>query len=152
MPDKKLTDSEIVKAMECKIKFKCPECPYFHSFPCDKCNTMLKDTLDLINRIQAENERLKEENNQLHKAFVNAECNYDDMRLKYIDKKVDVDRLLISNAEIKAEAYKEFAEELKKKIFFVNIHNCEKAEIKCIDLKPEHIDNLLKELVGEDNA
>lgn len=67
MVDKKPTDNEIKKALECRVKGKCPECPYFHSFPCDKCKKLDKDALDLINRLQAENERLKEQNERLKK-------------------------------------------------------------------------------------
>ena len=94
--DRMLTDNEIVKALECRVKGKCPECPYFHSYPCDKCKKLDKDTLDLINRLQAENERLKEEVKEHIKKSV-AKRKYD-------------------KALIKAEAYKEFAEKLQKKL------------------------------------
>ena len=63
MNEKKLTDEEIVKALEnClngNYKTKCKDCYY------DKldniCKDMDRDLLDLIHRLQAENERLTEE-------------------------------------------------------------------------------------------
>ena len=59
----KLTDKEIVKALECcgSNAYLCGECPYKRI---DNCELKLSaDALDLINRLQAENERLKNANN-----------------------------------------------------------------------------------------
>ena len=74
-----MTDNEIIKALECSVKNKCPECPYFHSYPCDKCRKMRTDALDLINRLQEEkatfearNKALKTERNRLNKAIKNS--------------------------------------------------------------------------------
>lgn len=176
MPDKKLTDKEIVKALEICQKphdnDTCNNCKYKRNFGCR--DALCNDILDLINRLEAEkevlearigvyetcnarkdeaikhleaeNERLKEENNELHKALTNAECNYDNMRLLYINKRVDVDRLLIANAEIKAEAYKEFAERLKE-----FMHNKFKTldEYEFEYITESDIDNLIKEIIGE---
>ena len=54
-----MTDNEIIKALEyCYAdKNNCKRCPYMAVDKCHKVHT--KDTLDLINRLQAENERLK---------------------------------------------------------------------------------------------
>jgi len=54
-----MTDNEIVKANElcAKIPTVCEECPYYGSGNC--VNSMTEDTTDLINRQQAEIERLK---------------------------------------------------------------------------------------------
>lgn len=111
--DKKLTDAEIVKALECCIGFdSCEErqCPMAKE--CDKdIDSSYKYALDLINRLQAENERLKNSNIAL--------VNYLDVL--GIDK---TDTSFVQNAtelnaqiraEIKAEAYKEFAERSKEK-------------------------------------
>ena len=58
MPDK-LTDSEIVKALECCPKnIICGECPLCGKKDC--MNKLYINALDLINRLQAENERLRE--------------------------------------------------------------------------------------------
>ena len=109
MPDKKLTDSEIVKALECCSTASCisNKCHYekLHDIP--TCTTKLtKDALDLINRLQAEIERLEDVNIRL----------------------------------TKAEAHKEFAERLKSRFLNKN------------EVINNTIDNLLKELVGENNV
>ena len=90
--DKKLTDNEIKKALECCVKetHTCLECPYTEFGQCEFL--VMKDALDLINRLEAENERLtkcrKEEVEKLMSA---------------IDKVI---------TEAKSEARKEFAERL----------------------------------------
>ena len=146
MTDKKLTDNEIKKALECRVKDKCPECPYFHGYPCDKCRNMQTDALDLINRLQAENERLRENNKAIMQTI----------------------------ADVHTEAYKEFAEQVQGEIddaIHSNYNAKEERQEKCkkfgIPIAPEDsflmycdgkihalsglqsfICNLLKELVG----
>lgn len=114
MPDK-LTDAEIVKALECCIDVNganCHECPY------DECcsypkSTMLEDALDLFNRLQAENEVLKArigvyETCNARKDEANRHLEAENERLKAtVDSFTDIGKLY---SEIKAEAYKEFAE------------------------------------------
>ena len=123
MPDK-LTDNEIKKALECccGIEHDCDKCPYEENNECGELNGILKDALDLINRLQAENERLK----------------------NTIDDMLDREPLLVERSEkyAKAEAYKEFAERLKG-----IITKCPKS---FISITARDIDNLLKEMVGED--
>ena len=60
MPDKKLTDSEIVKALECcQNDEDCQNCPLKEFYPyCD--DVLSPATIDLINRLQADNERLRD--------------------------------------------------------------------------------------------
>ena len=127
MPDK-LTDSEIVKALDicsksnngCSYsKYSCKDCCLNGQPMCS--SVLIQDTIDLIDRLQAENERLK----------------------ATVDSFNDIGKLY---SEIKAEAYKEFAERLK--IFVIP----QKANgyTREIVLKRD-IDNLLKKLVGEDN-
>ena len=78
---------------------------------------------DLINRLQAENERLKKESEIF----------------------ADIGKMY---SEIKAEAYKEFAERLKEKKFELDDQN----EDIFYAVEVAEIDNLLKEMVGEYNA
>ena len=83
-----------------------------------------ENVIDLINRLQAENERLKDYNENLLTA-----------------------NTALSNEilDVKAEAYKEFADrykELIKQYWFDY-----PIRIFC-----DEVDNLLKELVGEDNG
>ena len=111
--DKKLTDSEIVKALESMIQFA----DTVNRSVLDMVDVQtLKDTLDLINRLQKENERLKK------------------------GWKADAIRWIIADA--KAEAYKEFAERLKE-------NSIATFSFKGV-VMVEEIDDLLKELVGED--
>ena len=53
MTDKKLTDAEIVKALECCVRdgypYGCEDCPY-HMLDCNE--GLDADALDLINRLQ----------------------------------------------------------------------------------------------------
>ena len=81
----------------------------------------------LINRLEAENEKLNKENENL---------------LIRLCKKVNQESKAIEKL-IKSEAYKEFAERLKSEYA--------KRFLVSGDLI-ETIDNLLKEMVGEDNA
>jgi hypothetical protein len=62
--DNKMTDNEIKKALECCVEGKCQLCPlYDNDTIADNCPTgLLKLCLDLINRKQAESERLRAEN------------------------------------------------------------------------------------------
>lgn len=118
-----MTDKEIIKGLECCINWgittSCADCPL--------CNTgcvhfsKLKETLDLINRQQAEIEELK-------KVVI------DDYASEY-------------DSKIRAEAIKEFAERLKLKI---DIDLCEAIECSdYLYNLPKLIDNLIKEMVGE---
>ena len=60
MEEKKLTDEEIVKALECcnREEVDCENCPY-HKKNITCYVAWCEDTLDLIHRLQAENEELK---------------------------------------------------------------------------------------------
>ena len=58
MKYKKLTDEQIVKALECCInECDCENCPYGNN---DDCMANVEHILDFIHRLQAENEQLTE--------------------------------------------------------------------------------------------
>ncbi len=115
MPNK-LTDSEIVKALkQCEMQQTCSYCPYFEKLGCKK--RLYKDALDLINRLQAENERLKAkcENTQIGYNFAEDEIK----RLKNdlaISKK-ETKRYQGSYITAKKESTKNHKELLKSKVF-----------------------------------
>ena len=125
MPDKKLNDNEIIKALECCSvgTFACDEqCPCFHSKSNLKINScrfeLICDALDFINRQQEEIEALVAGQKTLQ---------------KYI-------------AKAKAEAVKEFAERLKEKSFkTIRNYGLTKDVVEVCD-----IDNLVKEIIDED--
>lgn len=105
MKEKKLTDEEIVKALECKVggcmicESVNASCLYDMSSYCDH-EKHLKDILDLIHRLQIENadqkaeiERLTEENGQL-KGY-NSGLEYENAELQK-----QVDELKEQNAQL----------------------------------------------------
>lgn len=112
MPNK-LTDTDVKKALECAIRNDC-DCNCVFLLP-----NKVQDALDLINRLQAENETLRDVVKQNH--------------------------LIRNNGKsplslIKSEAYKECLEKVK----ILNQNN--------LILWNEQLDNLLKEMVGENDA
>lgn len=144
MTDKKLTDSEIVKALECCCNddiadkqnlTECYSCPLASDKECTY--TLRKHALDLINRLQAEVERLK-------KALkVQGERLVCEREQKY--EQIDIitklkDQLVVA----KAEAYKECIEKVK------DIDQC--TFDGWIEFPEDRLNNLLNELVGEDNV
>ena len=176
MPDK-LTDSEIVKALECLEKdTNCGDCAF--KMQC-KGDCVFTKCLDLINRLQARVEKaekvehfadktiatLQTENDRLKADCENYKQVAENQQKATLDKGFEIKRLKAENErlkekaekcfycteqankkinEIKAEAYKEFAEKAKNKFF--KIRYCE-SYYCVVDI--DDLDNLLKELIGE---
>ena len=142
MNDKKLTDKEIVKALEDFIN---------HNGHCVDCPSLMKNALDLINRQKAENKSQSIMIKMLKGSI-------EDYKNSYINQKAEIERLKTNlNVElenfateydnkIKAEAYKECIEKVKEEI---NKHSYGVLHKIVINYK---IDNLLKEKAGDDNA
>ena len=129
-----MTDSEIIKALEC-CKGADTDCWECELFDCCKVTVqeIMQNALDLINRQQA-----------LIKRLTSGKCVYlsDDEITEYCVEGPCPNYK--TEAEIKAEAYKEFAERLKESAFTIN--QCEEILFK------ENIDNLLKEMESDNNA
>lgn len=167
--DKKLTDSEIIKALEGAYKIEPTTMFFITDYNTNKISTIaIGDIVDLINRQKAEIERLEKRLETVQ----GAKCvySYDGETIEYcvhspcpISKTVD---------QIKTEAYKEFAEKANEIIDLIidlmfddsvskcQLPSCHKPqnipcenEI-CIQENKEYwhskLDNLLKELAGED--
>ena len=157
-----MTDNEIIKALECAIRNDCA-CNCVFLLP-----NKVQDVLDLINRLQAEVEELRAEVNHYanESDAILADIDFRDAeneRLRAEIKRLKKDSnslifnlipargrgktsvLKIKIEEIKAEAYKEFAERLKER-------NRGKTSgcVGWVDF--DDIDNLLKELVGDSNV
>ena len=118
-----MTDKEIIQALEiCKSDtLGCVDCAYYEQRQCEEClPSLMEDLLDLINRQQAEIERLTINMN----AF--------GLGMKREKEKADT---------IKAEAIKEFAERLKWELAHIVTNVTDMREV---------VDNLVKEMVGED--
>ena len=132
-----MTDNEIIKALEWNIsKFGEEVCfGYMDKDGCKKVDA--KDILDIINRKKAEIERLKTEEEKYPfkcvMPFNSMICS------KSID---DYDRLI---DDIEAEAIKEFAERLKEQ----SDSHFDYSEL-VFEIGEEKIDNLVKEMEGED--
>lgn len=134
MTDKKFTDEEIIKGLECCIAFDCRHCPLG-----SKCNSSppsplpFKCALDLINRQNAEIERLNKKVEEL------SEVLSDTIKIRY--------------KKAKAEAYKEFAKKLKNILRNTPKWNVKKLNFTNVGFSYDDvffsIENLLKEMVGE---
>ena len=152
MANNKLTDEQIIKALECCQKDDCDNCPLSNY---DGCKSLLFDgdiVLDLINRLKAQNkefdekivmqmglieyqkaeiERLKDELAQTEDAFNKIyEIN------GTYERKIDT---------IKSETVKEFEERLRKKA-----HSYFLANLIWI-VEVDDIKEVVKEMVGEED-
>ena len=132
MPDKKLTDKEIIKALECCISDKpCSKtkCPFYKNGCENGIYSLEKSALDLINRLQARVEKCEKVEHFADKtiATLQAEnerlnnCVKSEDEIKAI-MKVTMEPMVraITNEQIdtavklaKAEAYKECIEKVK---------------------------------------
>ena len=148
--DKKLTDAEIVKALEiCSkgimfSKHDCKKCPYYAELCCER--KLKQNALDLINRLQAENEKNENIIRLADKTIETQQAENDRLKEKAekifeatINKFLSIkDHYVIIDGEF-VEC--EMMEELES---LFNFEFCEFNE----DYK-EKLDNLLKELVGD---
>jgi len=146
MPNK-LTDKDIIKALECCSKAHgvrdciSLNCPLFdkerHLYLCIHGDTDLFGiSLDLINRQKAEIEKWK----ALAENGASA---------------IDTNNRLVQKfAEIKTEAIKEFGKRLKSRIndSVFNYWNNNTGGYYLAEDVPDEIDNLIDEMVGDNNA
>lgn len=160
-----MTDKDIIKALEiCTKQGDCKNCLFGDDGDCGV--TLLNLSYDLINRLQARVEKcekverfadktiatLQAENKRLSTLAELGNKRADDyrvMRDRALKAEKEVERLkkgwkadVILTADTKAEAYKEFAERLKE-------NSIATFSFKGV-VMVEEIDNLLKELVGEE--
>ena len=106
---------------------------------------LLKETDNLINRLQAENERLKSDVSVSRDAYMSMKDRYEYEKEKVEKAKqkcIDIGKAL-KNA--KTEAYKEFAERLKEKLHLNGVV----MGSNCAIVEDTDIDNLVKEMVGD---
>ena len=132
----KLTDNEIIKALECcrdngVSNTYCDDCAYSVYEDCGA--RQAKDTLDLIKRQKAEIERLQ--------AMVERE------REKYERTMTGLKAVLEERAD-HSEAIKEFAERLRNATMPITLGGKYKYDV----ITKEGIDNLVKEMVGDNNG
>ena len=99
----------------------------------------LQNFLDLITRLQEKNKKLQERNVILRGLVDTQKAENEDIKFLYENLKEEHLEIIKAIKHTKAEAYKEFAERLKE--WF-------RKESEVYKL----IDNLVKEMVGENNA
>ena len=164
--EKRLTDNEIIKALECCSKKICKQCPNF-SEDIECSEKLINLTLDYIARqlhelqeryeeAQTEIENLKVENQSLRSAANSLKMHYEETQAE-IEKLNAENMLTISERNafrtsfydvlkqlktVKTEAYKECIEKVRK--LSVGMHPCS-DELRVFD---SDLDNLLK-MVGE---
>ena len=140
MTDKKFTDEEIIKALEycnagrtdcdkCVVKRKCESYP-FHS-------AVAEYALDLINRQKSEIERLENALLALMNYLNIIGCDKSDV--SFIKIATDLNKQI--RADIKSQSVKDFAKRLKKETLSDRGYDI---------LQQGTIDNILKEMVGEE--
>lgn len=131
-----MTDNEIIEALECCIKDDydkgCTECPVHCYKGCDF--HLAKFALDLINRQQAEIERLQN-------TIISLSDYLDILGIDKTDTSIVRTATELNaqiRADVKAEVIKQFAERVKSRLITVTYMNFD-----------DIIDNLVKEIEGE---
>lgn len=154
MTNKKLTDNEIKKALECCCKNNnCEGCPLDYLTFSSQCASELAiKSLDLINRLQTQNKDLAE---TIHNLTLEKDALFDKAEelkaeVEKLNKEIQITKdaytMLQTKIEIiNSKAVKEFAERLKDS-FFDNGYESPDVDFDYF------VDNLLKEMVGDDNA
>lgn len=132
-----MTDNEIIKALECCVSanYICPHtCPMLKNKEC--LTSLRKNALDLITRLQAKIDEFMKET---------AVTTLIDDAVVYTPTLEDYNKF---KKKFKFEAVKEFAERAKE-----FMHNKFKAldEYEFEYITERDIDNLVKEMVGENN-
>lgn len=163
----KLTDNDIVKALECCCEDSgCPAiCPLKDmAYVGDCVQVKSRHALDLINRLQAENERLQNRVDEYNIQVANQReqiekyepiketlCvlweNMLSISVARGKEKPTLEELAEAVDYIKAEAYREFAERLKEKMVKHNFKYADTLFSANVATAPM-VNNLLKEMEG----
>ena len=152
MPDKKLTDSEIIKAFECCYLSKpCEECPLKDEKdkegPCfdGDIYALPRMMVELNNRLQRENEKNEKIIRLADKTIETANAEIERLKTAQFQFISNINAYKEKLKTAKAEAVKEFAERLKNE-YAKGMNWFKKKESYYVDVGD--IDNLLKEMVG----
>ena len=161
MPDNKLTDNDIKKALECCLsneEGKCEECPLrrYHDEVFTCLSLKQEYALNLINRLQAENENYSKNNQtmtsdilKLYKELEQAKAENErlkeeneNLRDSLVKKKFKDELFEMTLKEYTDGKIKEFAELVKK-------HSCFDHKDQRKVVAEIIIDHYLKKLVGD---
>ena len=141
-----MTDDEIIKALECCCftdTKACEECPLYHTFDCSF--VIIDKTLDLVNRQNAEIERLKQENKEYceDNRIIAYQRNQRDKEIRALHNQLN--GLNFMDKQIKSESVKKFAEKLKDSADKTRIKNMETEKV-VFYMDEFKLDNLIKEM------
>lgn len=86
MPDNKLTDNEIIKALKCCCKNNnCEGCPLdYLTFSSECASELAIKSLDLINRLQSQNKELAE---TIHNLIIEKDALFDKAEVERLNEK-----------------------------------------------------------------
>ena len=155
MTDKKLTDSEIKKALECCYDLDssaiCHQCPLYQTEECRDGYLGLQ-AYHLINRQKEEIKEWKRVVETWVEQHEKDKAEIDGLRADLKRVCAERDARICTNNFIKSEAVKEFVDRLKEKISdYCHIVSDEGEYVgyDCADVI-DCIDNLVKEMVGNE--
>lgn len=148
MTDKKLTNEEIIKALEDYIKEN--EFEYFHSNMMGEY-PLIKKSLDIMNRQKAEIEALYQINAKSEKEIYELRkelLSKENLEESFKKSVKDFDKRLEKTVKLeRVAAYKRFAEKLHNEAQIADNFDSYNMVVGI-----SFIDNLLKEMVGEENG
>ena len=139
---KKLTDEQIIKALECCStdvqENPCPKCAFYNKHRCS--TLMLNAASDIINRQKVKIKSLKQIINEQDKEVLKLQN-----RIIFWRKNLNY-----QPEKIKSEAIKDFAERLKEKVKMYNSEGVDEGDLiddlLTVGETVEIIDNLVKEM------
>ena len=150
MTDKKLTDNEIVKALECCVNKTDVFVSYHIADTREYAKITIKDILGVINRLKEKNSNLTSDLTSLQKDLTSLQAENERLSNFVTEERCrEIAREMIPKfvGQAKAEAYKEFAELVQS-----HLENYPYDERVRIDYVISLIRKKEKEMAGEDNA
>ena len=158
MDGKKLSDDEIVKALEiCAKDELCRECPYtLKGIDCGVGQRSENDYLDLIHRLQEENAGLLKENEELTISYHGVQ---NQAAKRIVELTTQVDKLTNEKAEQEAEIERltEERQSLVTKLnqtdeavdYWCDKFKAEKAEVKQLREEKEYLNGCAKQFLAD---
>ena len=148
---KRFTDEQIIKAVNVcgSTPYTCKGCPYRKLLKSGCVYKMLRDVYSLINRKNAEIERLEKESLDKEKTYNNEYFLRRETEDELKEHKAENKRLLQKLQQAKSEAIKDFAERLKRTSIGLEIGDDKKFKMTVVSTVA--IDNLAKEMTEEES-
>lgn len=156
MPDK-LTDNDIKKSLGDCAEYcdDCLKCPSFNFCNEHDSKTLITAVLDIINRLEAERDNLKESRDRwkqiaedFDKASRDTEKEIEGLQAENERLQIEKDNLIKTYSECQVANLKEYVKRLKEKAYT----ECDITGYKYQVVQIEEIDNTLIEMVGDNNA